>query len=331
MTEAQLSIACSVYPAAELLLSYCVDHLPANATVLELGSGTGWFGIELSQRRPDLKQVCMTDMITRYTSRALDSAPGIVAGAESTINETSGPAMCVAQLMWGEKLPDLGSFDYVVGSDLVYSENCARLLCVTLRAILEAGQLAAEGEDGSTPRTEENACNAAAERRTALLRDSAGTGTTRARQCLIAHHCERFMWNIDPDLLFHLGSNSLRAVPLSPDPDSPYEYVHDTAPIRSYNVIFAIDFVPTASETPVANPEAERVLRRALRHQDYMDALMSPEEKIERAMTQAFATSLDSADAWESGIFGNVCSAIQAQLEDQGGKERRKSAIAQIE
>jgi hypothetical protein len=106
------------------------------------------------------------------------------------------------------------------------------------------------------------------------------------------------------------------------DADSPYEYVHDTAPIRSYNVIFAIDLAPGASETPVANPEAERVLRRALRHQDYMDALMSPEEKIERAMTQAFAASLDSADDWDSGILGNARAAIQAQLEDSDDEEK---------
>ena len=322
MTEAQLGIACSVYPAAELLLSYCVDHLPANATVLELGSGTGWFGIELSQRRPDLKQVCMTDMITRFMESALDSARGTVDGAGSTIHEKSGPTMRAAQLMWGEPLPDLGHFDYVIGSDLVYSENCARLLCVTLRAILEAGQYAAEGENGITPRTEGHTLNAAAETGTASLRYSPGIGTTRARKCLIAHHCERFMWMVDPDLLSHLCSNRLRAVPLGLDADSPYEYVHDTAPIRSYNVIFAIDLAPGASETPVANPEAERVLRRALRHQDYMDALMSPEEKIERAMTQAFAASLDSADDWDSGILGNARAAIQAQLEDSDDEEK---------
>ena len=294
-TVAELSIACCVYPAAELLLTYCVAHLPPGASVLELGSGTGWFGLELAAKRPDLTRVCMTDMITQFISRAVDEA-----------GRLGSPEVSVARVVWGEALPDLGSFDYVIGSDLVYSSDCARLLCATLRAILEAGQSVAVTDKG-------DGCDAAAGRSSSSIPFAgvpAVKGATRACQCLLAHHCERFMWNVDPELLIHLDENGLRALPLGPDPDSQYEYVPDTAPIRPYSVVFSIDL---AGQPPASNLEAERVLRRALRYQEIAESLMSPEEKIEYAISQAFANSLDSADVWESGNFANVGAAIQAQ------------------
>mgnify|MGYP003319262000 CR=1 FL=1 len=74
--QPQLSYAhCStrVWPAAHALLRHCVDRLPPGSSLLELGSGTGWFGDLLATQRPDLT-IVLTEMPQYGAFAQLDAA-----------------------------------------------------------------------------------------------------------------------------------------------------------------------------------------------------------------------------------------------------------------
>ena len=247
-----------VWPAAHLLLEHCAEQLPRHAAVLELGSGTGWFGIELTSRRPDLS-ICVTEMLDYGAYHRL----------EATVSSIpSDGRLCCAAFDWSQPPPPMGHFDFVVGSDLVYSVCTASLLGAVIRSLL------------------------------------VGSEDCSCKHCLLAHTAERWgACGFDANLLASLRAHSLVATPLGP----PASMVSDDAPIEQRGVLFCIDALPVCSidaapcdTSRLKDAAAERVLLRAARAQALIDArakeAMTADELQEVETTDRFACILNGTE-----------------------------------
>ena len=90
-----------------MLLQHCEAALPLRCSCLELGSGTGWFGIQFLLARPDVERLMLTEMREHGAFDRLQNA----------VREHSARCSC-APLDWRAPAPQLGQFDLVLGSDL---------------------------------------------------------------------------------------------------------------------------------------------------------------------------------------------------------------------
>ena len=122
-----------VWPAAQILLQYCTEALPKGASLLELGAGTGWFGLQLCQARADIT-ACLTEMSAHGAFERLGTNLAANARARGLRQQPT-----CRTLDWADADLPHGSWDYVVGSDLVYSDAGAELLCAMLARLLAAG------------------------------------------------------------------------------------------------------------------------------------------------------------------------------------------------
>lgn len=293
-----------VWPAAETLLAHCSTSLPHGALVLEIGSGTGWFGIELSRRRADL-QICLTEMreFEAYPRLEAAVAAAIAKAAAGVAEAEALPRLTCASFDWRERPPDLGRFDFVVGSDLVYSEETAAALGSVLCALLTPDvdiTLAADVNAASSDSLVSHGASSTI-RMPAATRDGAGAPgvvltPASASRCWLAHTCERWgAYGYDTFLLASLRAHALRAVPLG---NAATRHLSDDAPIEQRQAIFEI----RPGGTPGGDDQAaERLLTRASRAQAARDArelaAMTPEEVAEASATAAFASLFTNEDS----------------------------------
>jgi hypothetical protein len=133
-----------VWPAAPFLARFVARHwgrhatlqLPVGACVLELGAGCGLVGLTVAQM-DGCASVTMTD-----------HDPGTLKLIEEGVAK-NGPrlrAACRAALLeWGDEavVTALGGeegFDFVLGSDLIYSDTVVRPLLATVVGVLREGK-----------------------------------------------------------------------------------------------------------------------------------------------------------------------------------------------
>ena len=126
-----------VWPAAHLLVEHAASSLPAGAMCLELGSGTGYAGISLAERRPDLK-LLLTEMIScgafeNLSARVLEAT-----------TRSPGLELACAPYDWADE-PELPLVDAILGSDLCYSEAGVVALVGALAALLRPARRPASG------------------------------------------------------------------------------------------------------------------------------------------------------------------------------------------
>ncbi|EKX43847.1 hypothetical protein GUITHDRAFT_140277 [Guillardia theta CCMP2712] len=109
-TRNDLHCSGTVWPAAHALFSYLRSHDMYGKAVLELGSGTGWLGLQLGRVFPESHQVC-TDH------------PDYMHALIESLSENSLPNVEARELDWAAPWPDeeFNKFTMVIGSDLVYN------------------------------------------------------------------------------------------------------------------------------------------------------------------------------------------------------------------
>jgi len=258
-----------VWPAAEALRARGSADFSTGATVTELGAGTGWFGLCLARSRPDLV-IWVTETAE---SGALARLRSNMTGAADKL--LSGVAPRVAELDWRDFLREdsdapprsapLQSCDWVVGSDLVYSEGGAAALCAVLGKALRR--------------------------------------RPTAPRCLIAHTCERFGF-ADEALLRELRVQRLRAVPLSGDIETdPAAQTRQRVVVFGISPVEARaldqggvgNCAGESAATPGGTVDAlaESVLLRSRRAWDHYLASLSSEEREEIELGQAMARMME--------------------------------------
>lgn len=271
-----------VWPAAEALCAYTPAQIAQGATVVELGAGTGWFGLSLACARPDLR-ICLTETIE---SGAFDRLKANMTDAESRL-PPGVTVPRVATLDWRDFLsrldqlpiisycckhedeskslnsdshPSCGgesllySSDWIVGSDLVYSDDGAAALCAVLAQALT--------------------------RRCTCPRP----------RCVIAHTCERFgSASYDASLLRELRQQGLYATPVAGDIET-----DPSAATQQRVVVFEISCDNNGSNKSTRGIQrgdalGEAVLMRSRRAWTaYLEAL-SESEREEIELGQAMA------------------------------------------
>lgn len=99
-----------------------------NAKVLELGSGCGWLGMRLAKAIPGTS-VTMSEQ----------SCFGALDWLQHNIDLNPGLSVCGVELDWARIPIEIcdTKWDFVIGAELVYSYEGARLLASVLRQILQ--------------------------------------------------------------------------------------------------------------------------------------------------------------------------------------------------
>lgn len=137
-----------VWPCALQLLDLLAEWLPMLAErrgrplrILELGAGTGVLGVGIAAvlgrvRAVDLVVLTDPDICVGGGESSLS-----LLGATVAANATAAPAAIARKLLWGHN-PDVasirdefGSFDLVLGSELLYREDSVADLAATIEAL----------------------------------------------------------------------------------------------------------------------------------------------------------------------------------------------------
>ena len=202
----------------QFLESEKCERLRSDAAVLELGAGTGWLALKMSRR---FHQWTVTET---EDAGALERLRRNVALGEGASSDT-GTRPTARVLDWNnvdgftpEPKPDGESrpWDFVCGSDLVYSAKGATALAKCLAAILS----------GMRPRGKES-------QRTCCIDE----GELDCRPIAIAQTCGRWGGHGYDEALYHaLAQEGLRATPLWG------ELLADSDEMRQHVIVFRIDW-----------------------------------------------------------------------------------------
>jgi len=118
----------TVWPAAYALFSHLQSYDMDGKKVLELGSGTGWLGLQLGRCFPHSHQVCTDHPDYMHALReSLSQNP--VSNVEARELDWANP--------WSEE--EFQKFGFVIGSDLVYNVYLTKILASCWRRVLDAG------------------------------------------------------------------------------------------------------------------------------------------------------------------------------------------------
>jgi len=280
--HAYLHCSAIVWPSAEALRARGTSEFAPGAIIVELGAGTGWFGLGLARSRPDL-DIWVTDTAEAGALARLQlnmaaaagrlpagvSAPrvaeldwrdfilGAVQNATSGSGEGGSGGGATDSVNATTTSAPLDTCDWIVGSDLVYSEGMAASLCAVLSKVL---------------------------------------GRVPPPRCLIAHTCERFgSASFDAALLKELRSNGLRAEPVSGDIET------DPAAVTKQRIVVfeiapaeKLEIEPPARENLGSNAQTPSLVAHKL-----LDPLACRADALRLADVLAESVLLRSLRAWK--------------------------------
>lgn len=117
-----------VWHSAKGLLDYLLRNRRDVGSVLEIGAGTGWLGITVAHRLKELcREVLLTDRTDFWLRANLEEArkqgiPCLQVSCQAMDWSNTPQVQSVARKKW----------DYVIGSDLIYSEEGLQILAQTV-------------------------------------------------------------------------------------------------------------------------------------------------------------------------------------------------------
>ena len=114
ISSAQWPIFGVVWPSSKVLAHYISDYNTGSKRILEIGCGMALASLLLNKQHADITA-------TDYHPEA-----GIFLARNALLNE-DGP-ISYKQVAWGDTEDDLGLFDLIIGSDLLYEEQHIALL-----------------------------------------------------------------------------------------------------------------------------------------------------------------------------------------------------------
>lgn len=114
ISSAQWSLFGNLWPAGKVLAEAMWTHDIAGKRILELGCGLGLSSLVLSRRRADI------------TASDYHPLAGDFLARNSSANHL--PLIGFRALDWSRPDPDLGHFDLIIGSDILYERGHAELL-----------------------------------------------------------------------------------------------------------------------------------------------------------------------------------------------------------
>ncbi len=114
ISSAQWSLFGVVWPSSEVLAHLMSDFAINNKRILEIGCGIGLTSLILNKRKADITA-------TDYHPEAEDFL-------EQNVALNKGEAIPFVRTGWADDLSELGEFDLILGSDLLYEDEHAELL-----------------------------------------------------------------------------------------------------------------------------------------------------------------------------------------------------------
>lgn len=103
-----------IWPSSMVLAHHMVDHPTEGKRILEIGCGMALSSLMLNQRHDDIT--------------ATDYHPEVGFFLERNTELNQGRAIGYQRLDWADKVSDLGRFDMIIGSDLLYEDEHISLL-----------------------------------------------------------------------------------------------------------------------------------------------------------------------------------------------------------
>jgi len=142
-----------VWAASQLMLTWLLDHaeelglMKPGATIIELGSGTGWMLLNLACLLPNV-HVTLSEQ--QHATAALQSNVEWACAEEPSL---LGRVEVLA-LAWEDVATSAlsATWDFIFGCDLLYSEDTLRILPNALRGLMQAAGPAARCLYAHTPR-----------------------------------------------------------------------------------------------------------------------------------------------------------------------------------
>lgn len=114
ISSAQWSLFGVVWPSSEVLAHFMFEFNIEGKRILEIGCGIGLTSLMLNQRSADIT--------------ATDYHPEAEAFLVKNVKLNGGASIPFFRTGWADKISELGKFDLIIGSDLLYEDEHASLL-----------------------------------------------------------------------------------------------------------------------------------------------------------------------------------------------------------
>lgn len=114
ISSAQWSLFGVIWPSSEVLAHLMSDFAVKGKRILEIGCGIGLTSLVLNQRSADIT--------------ATDYHPEAEEFLKQNVMLNKGKTIPFTRTGWGDELTDLGKFDLILGSDIIYEDEHADLL-----------------------------------------------------------------------------------------------------------------------------------------------------------------------------------------------------------
>lgn len=114
ISSAQWSLFGVVWPSSEVLAHHMIDFAIQGKRILEVGCGIGLTSLVLNQRNADIT--------------ATDYHPEVEGFLQRNVTLNDGTKIPFVRTGWDDELTDLGEFDLILGSDLLYEDEHADVL-----------------------------------------------------------------------------------------------------------------------------------------------------------------------------------------------------------
>lgn len=114
ISSAQWPLFGVVWPSSEVLAHFMFDFDIKGKRILEIGCGIALTSLMLNQRKADIT--------------ATDYHPEVEAFLLKNIKLNDGASIPFIRTGWADKLSELGEFDLILGSDILYEEEHTSLL-----------------------------------------------------------------------------------------------------------------------------------------------------------------------------------------------------------